>query len=307
MLINPNCYHLLMQNSHVLSVKTAKPFQVFFGTAIETVCKTNVMKTISKIALLVTVLSVSSNAQVKNYNLSGGPKPGVYVPRTQTDSPASQQGSSNGQASSGDNQWGIANGGWAPGYGSYGNVTLGFGNNYGTPYYGNPYLYNGYYGNNYSVKKASKYAIKGAGYMLGEAIGFNTWHDIYSPILAKAIRHYNYSRQLYWWGNYHVALNHAERARYLAWYSLKCFQNPNYYYGGYNGNGYNQPNPYSDPYNPYYKSRNAAPDGNEGGDDSGFKKQELQKNESADNSLPKAEQDDKELIRSFDKSTLKDE
>lgn len=119
-------------------------------------------------------------------------------------------------------------------------------------------------------------------------------------MLAKAIRHYNCARELYWWGNYQAAHNHAERAKYLAWYSLQYFQNPNCV-GNYGG-GY-EPNPYGDPYNPYYKTdQTGGKTPNEGN-----RTQEISKNENLDTKLPGSEVNDRELIRSFDKTEMKDE
>lgn len=245
-------------------------------------------------------IAINCNAQVKNYN-PGGPKPGTYVPHINQASPSNQPANTGNV--NGENQWVIGNGGWNNNGGSYGSITFGYGNtNYTNPY---PQPYTGHYGNGYNIRREAKYAIRSAGHTINDAVGFHSWHDIYSPLLAKAIRHYNYSRQLYWWGNYSAALNHAERAKYLAWYSLQCFQNPGYYDNGC-GNGYNQPNPYSDPYNPYYK--NANPNGTESQQGAeGYRKPETGTNESIDNSLPAADVNDKELIRSFDKSSLKDE
>jgi hypothetical protein len=187
------------------------------------------------------------------------------------------------------NHWG-----WGQG-GANGNVSIGFGT------YPNYYAYNNYNSyNGYSIKKASRYSIRAAGQLINQAVAFDSWNDIYSPLLAKAIRHYNYSRQLYWWGNYPAAHNHAERARYLAWYSLQYFQDPNC--GGNYGGGY-QPDPYSDPYNPYYKTDQT------GGKNQNYgnRTQEISKNENLDTKLPGSEINDRELIRSFDKTELKDE
>lgn len=245
------------------------------------------MKTLIKIAVVLTMINTTLTAQVKSVYPKGGPKQGTVVPHNQATT--NNQPNANNEPN---DKW--IHGNWGP-YG-YGSITIGFGNYpYGQPmpYYNN---YNPYH----SAKKAAKYSIRAAGHMIGEAVSFNTWHDIYSPLLAKAIRHYNFARQQYWWGNYSAAYNHAERANYLAWYSLQYFQSPGDYYDGYNGSGYNQPNPYSDPYNPYYKQGqpNTA---------QGERKAEVPKDESIDTSLPQETVNDKELIRTFDKSDLKDE
>jgi hypothetical protein len=258
------------------------------------------MKTTTIAALLI-ALSINITAQVKVRPRNQDPKP--LEPRNESqNNPAQQNNNQSG------NHWG--NGwGWGGGWG-YNNcgpnvgVTIGFGG----PYYGNAYAYNNNYYNGYNVRKAAKYSIRSAGNMINQAVAFDTWNDIYSPLLAKAIRHYNYARQLYWWGNYAAAYNHAERAGYLAWYSLQYFQDP--YYNNYNNGGYGQPNPYSDPYNPYYRSDQAGNTGNNGqvpNSNEGFRKGEVPKSEGIDKELPGSEKADKELIKSFDKSELKDE
>lgn len=245
------------------------------------------MKTITTISALLIALSINVTAQVKVKERGVSPKQGTYIPRNQPQNNPTAQ--NNNQSSE---HW--VHGGWNYGGGSYGSITVGF---------GNPYPNNFYYGNSYSIKKASRYSIRAAGQIINQAIAFDSWNDIYSPLLAKAIRHYNYSRELYWWGNYSAAHNHAERARYLAWYSLQYFQNPGCD-NGYGG-GYGQPNPYSDPYNPYYRS-NQAGGANANGNQS-YKTEEMPKDEGLDKKLPGSDTNDKELIRSFDKSELKDE
>jgi len=218
-----------------------------------------------------------------------------------------------------------------------GSVTLSFGsypnNMYGNGYYNNYNGYNGYnnfHGNGaHSVKRAARYSINRSGAMISDAMNFQAWNDMYSPLLAKAIRHQEYARQLYWWGNYQDAYNHAERASYLAWYVMS------YYNNGYYGNGYNngygsyQPNPYSDPYNPYYKQGN--PNTNPGNDpmyqpNNGYngmkqapgagnsntngngqnkmaQQPKLESND-LDNSLPASKSNDRELLRSIDTKDL---
>ncbi|HRD37614.1 MAG TPA: hypothetical protein PLC65_03195 [Bacteroidia bacterium] len=245
------------------------------------------MKTFIKISVVLAMLSATLNAQVKTGYPKGGPKPGTMVPHAQTNS-NNHTTSTNVE----NDKW--IHGHWGPH--GYGNITIGF----GSYPYGQPMPYYNNYSPYHSAKKAAKYSIRGAGHMINEAVAFNTWHDIYSPLLAKAIRHYNFARQQYWWGNYSAAYNHAERANYLAWYSLQYFQNPGYY-DDYNGNGY-QPNPYSDPYNPYYKQGQGSTNNN--GERKGT---DVPKNESIDSSLPQENVTDKELIRTFDKSDLKDE
>ena len=248
------------------------------------------MKTTGTIATLLIALSINVTAQVKIKERGVTPKQGTYVPRNQPQDPT-PQGNNQPNAHFG-NGWG-----WGSGWGySQGVVSVNFGCN--------PYTYNNYCGNGYSMKRASRYSIRTAANMINQAVAFDDWNDIYSPLIAKAIRHYNYARQLYWWGNYQAAYNHAERAGYLAWYSLQYFQNPNC--GPDYDGGYNEPNPYSDPYNPYYRTDKTGGKTQSGGNE-GFKTGKVPENESIDQKLPGSEVNDKELIRSFDKSGLKDE
>lgn len=198
--------------------------------------------------------------------------------------------------------WG--NPGWSNSYGNSGSVALSWGNPGYAPYayYGNNYGYSNYN----SVKKSARFSLQAAGAVIHDAVGFDMWNDIYSPLVAKAIRHYNYSRQLYLWHDYAGALNHAERARYLAWYSLQYFQNPAYYNANPAG-GY--PNPYSDPYNPYYKNaapgnamaaRGSSPQENSDGRE---RQPEASPGENAiDRQLPGNGASDRELIRAFKKT-----
>jgi hypothetical protein len=175
-------------------------------------------------------------------------------------------------------------------------------------YYGNNYGYNNYY----NVKKAAINSLHQSASVIGQALQFSDWNDIYSPWLAKAIRHQQYAKQLYFWGDYAGALNHAERAGFLAWNTLSYFNN------GYNNNGYGQnnyPNPYSDPNNPYYRQSNpnttTLPSTTE--DEYGYRKtnpdnSSLKKNETTvpsenvrktelDGTLPQSKLSDKELLK----------
>ena len=249
------------------------------------------MKRTTIIAAVLIALSINLNAQVRVKPNNQGPV--TYQPRNEPKSnPAPQNNNQSGE------HWGHSWGGGHP----QGYVSLNFG--YNSPYYGNPYYYNNYYANGYSIKKSARYSIRAAGQIINEAVAFDTWNDMYSPLLAKAIRHYNYARQLYWWGNYNAALNHAERANYLAWYSLQYFQNPGCG-GGYNGGGYD-PNPYSDPYNPYYRTDKAGGSAQNGGNEN-YKSQGVAKTDELDTKLPGSDVSDKELLKSFDKTELKDE
>lgn len=190
-------------------------------------------------------------------------------------------------------------------------------------YGGGPYYYGNGYGNHYNLKKAARYSIRQSAYVIRQAMQFSDWNDIYSPWLAKAIRHQQYAKQLYFWGDYAGALNHAERAGFLAHHTLNYF---NGYYGyddGFGG-GYNYPNPYSDPNNPYYRKGNSSGlngnlnsdnEDNDDSDDSDFgyrkssgasnstpnenneKTKRKLKKEEIDNSLPQSKMNDKELLK----------
>jgi len=252
------------------------------------------MKTTTTIAALLIAFSINVSAQVKIKPRE--PDPVLLETRTgPKNNPSPLNNNQSGE------HWGHGSGWcWGGGNNNCGpNITIGFGG----PYYGNAFCYNQNYYNGYSAKKAARYSIRSAGNLINQTIAFDTWNDVYSPLLAKAIRHYNYAREQYWWGNYPAAYNHAERAGYLAWYSLQYFQDPYSNYGG-----YVQPNPYSDPYNPYYRSNQAggSDQGQNGGQ--GYKKGEVpNNNEGIDKQLPGSNKDDKELIRTFDKTEIKEE
>lgn len=190
---------------------------------------------------------------------------------------------------------------------------------------GYPNMYPNYYGNNYgygysnhsSMRRAARNTIRKSAQIIGQALNFTDWNDIYSPWLAKAIRHQQYAKQLYFWGDYAGALNHAERASFLAWNTLNYFNNP-YGYNQYNNGGY--PNPYSDPNNPYYRQSNPNSSNNSNSemtDDYGYRKgnsqsanengsvkreaqignnSKIEKNQ-LDNSLPQSKLNDKELLK----------
>lgn len=142
------------------------------------------------------------------------------------------------------------------------NIHIGGGGGYPGGYYGNSYgysygynNYNNNYGGYYNVKRAARGSIQQSAGVIGQALQFTGWNDIYSPWLAKAIRHQQYAKQLYFWGDYAGALNHAERAGFLAWNTLNYF-NSGYGYNNYGGGSY--PDPYSDPNNPYYRQNNSG-------------------------------------------------
>lgn len=196
-----------------------------------------------------------------------------------------------------------------------GNVTVHIG---GYPNYYGPNNYYGYgYNNYYNVKKAARGSIRQSANVIRQALQFSDWNDIYSPWLAKAIRHQQYAKQLYFWGDYAGALNHAERAGFLAWNTLSYFNNSYGYDDGFAGDGY--PNPYSDPNNPYYRQSSpndgsTQPSSSNNDEDYGYRKgsnennsnskktqqpkteQKMEKSE-LDNSLPQGKLSDKELLK----------
>lgn len=202
-----------------------------------------------------------------------------------------------------------------------GNVTVqigGYPNNYGN-YCGNNYGYN-YNHNYYNIKKAARNSLRQSANVIGQALQFSDWNDMYSPWLAKAIRHQQYAKQLYFWGDYSGALNHAERAGFLAWNTLSYFNNSYGYDDGYAGNNYQ--NSFSGPNNPYYRKGNAnnttQPNVSSNDDDFGYRKgstdnpndnggsqkreaqsgneRKMEKTE-LDGSLPQNKLNDKELLK----------
>lgn len=190
-----------------------------------------------------------------------------------------------------------------------GNVSIHIG---GYPNYGGSYYGNGY-GNHYNIKKAARSSIRQSAHTISQALQFSDWNDMYSPWLAKAIRHQQYAKQLYFWGDYAGALNHAERAGFLAWNTLSYFNNSYGYDDGFAGNNY--PNPYSDPNNPYYRQANPAGTNNDSGNENpGYRKKgddskapdntnensngerKMAKTE-LDGSLPQSNLNDRELLK----------
>jgi hypothetical protein len=176
---------------------------------------------------------------------------------------------------------------------SNGNVMMSWGSSGYHPY-------NNYHPSAY--RKSAKYNIRSAGAIINDAVNFHSWNEMYSPILAKAIRHYHFARQLYMWHDYHAAINHAERAKYLAWYSLQFFHGPDCGENMYPAETY--PDPYGDPYDPYYKKAN--PDAPRNVDKNQGEKNEPQKNE-LDRKLPGASANDQDVIRKFQRSDPEDE
>ena len=203
------------------------------------------MKTSTKTLLAVfTVIGLSIHAQPRN----GGNDP-------RQGNNQNQNSGSNGS----NNTWASGNSNSDSKRGGHVNININGGGYYGGGYYyGNGYNYNNYgynYGS-YNMKKAASSSIHQSAGFIGQALQFTEWNDIYSPWLAKAIRHQQYARQLYFWGDYAGALNHAERAGFLAWNTLTYFNGGGYGYNNYGGGSY--PNPYSDPNNPYYRQNNSG-------------------------------------------------
>lgn len=167
-----------------------------------------------------------------------------------------------------------------------GNVSIHIGD--GNPnYYGNNYGYG--YNNNYSVKRAARNSIRQSANVIAQALNFSEWNDTYSPWIAKSIRHQQYAKQLYFWGDYSGALNHAERAGFLAWSTLSYFNNSYGYDDGFAGNGY--PNPYSDPNNPYYRKNNQTTQPNTSSDeDYGYRKSSSEKTDDNSSSTKRKSQ-----------------
>lgn len=181
-------------------------------------------------ALFIFAISLSAIAQNRN----GGPRPATPT---------------EGRYHSGNTNSNNQNNGYYSG-GFYFNY-----NNNGAGYYTN------YYNNAYNLKKAAKMNLQRSAQIIGDAVYASEWNDIYSPWLAKAIRHQQYARDLYFWGDYAGALNHTERAAFLAISTLNYTHNGGY---GYNNGAGNYPNPYGDPNNPYYRQGNAGTPQNDG-------------------------------------------
>lgn len=249
------------------------------------------MKTSIKIlsTICAVVISLNTNAQHRT-------RGNETQPPKQTNT---NKGNQKIYASAGYNSWGP----WG------GSVSIHVGNypNYGGGYYGNGY------GNYNHIKKAARNSIRQSAHTIGQALQFSDWNDMYSPWLAKAIRHQQYAKQLYFWGDYAGALNHSERAGFLAWNTLCYFNNSYGYDDGFAGNNY--PNPYSDPNNPYYRQANPSGSNNNSSDEGpGYRKKgddtkpvestnenpngerKMAKTE-LDGSLPQSKLNDRELLK----------
>ncbi len=194
----------------------------------------------------------------------------------------------------------------------------GNGNNSVNGYYGGGYYFNygdgsNYYNNSYNLKKAARMNIRRSAQIIGDAVYSSEWNDSYSPWLAKAIRHQQYARQLYFYGDYAGALNHAERAAFLAISTLNYYNNGGGYNNGdygYNNGGGNYPNPYGDPNNPYYRQQNTnnqpnTNEDNEPYDQGNINRKTTQNNaqkpvelsNDIDSKLPQDNISDKELLK----------
>lgn len=255
------------------------------------------------------VITLNSNAQ-------NGPRDNKNLNSNQN----SQQQNNHQNNQTASNERHHHGGGWSS-WG--GGIYVNLGNGGGCNNYNGNYGY-GYNNNYYSVKKAARQSLRNSARVIGNALQFSDWNDTYSPWLAKAIRHQQYAKQLYFWGDYAGALNHAERAGFLAWNTLNYF---NSYGNDYDGYGYNSnQDPYQDPNNPYYRkgntnTTNGNTNNNDDDSDFGYRKgevknqtttdetqeekntegnskqrQQLQKTE-VDSKLPENKLSDKELLK----------
>ncbi len=211
------------------------------------------------------VISISTSAQHRSRG--NEPLASTYTTKENNASTNNQKYYGSGN-NNGNKKW----------YGWNSGVTISIGT---PPVYGYNNYGNNYYNNYYSSKKASRYALKRSANVIREALRFSNWNDTYSPWLAKAIRHQQFAKQHYFWGNYAAAINHSERAGFLAWNALNYFNN-----GFANNNGFNDDfgysnyqDPYQNPNNPYYKKGNInsnsnynEPVENNIDDDFGYKK-----------------------------------
>ena len=224
-------------------------------TGLQTNLKIEIMK--NSISILATIIAVVTNLSVIAQHRSRGNE----NQQTQQQNQSQQQNQvQTQQQQSYDTRWGHGhNNGWNNWGGGVtvhiGNTpNYGYNNNgYGNNYYSN---YNNNYNNYYSVKRAARNSLTQTAQIIGNALQFSDWNDTYSPWLAKAIRHQQYAKQLYFWGDYAGALNHAERAGFLAWNTLTYFNNGNGYNNDYANNS-NYQDPYQDPNNPYYRKGNS--------------------------------------------------
>ncbi len=171
--------------------------------------------------------------------------------------------------------------------------------------YPNNYGYGYGYNNYYRVKRAARNSIRQSANVIRQALQFSDWNDTYSPWLAKAIRHQQYAKQLYFWGDYSGSLNHAERAGFLAWNTLSYFNNAYGYDDGFAGSNY--PNPYSDPNNPYYRQSNPNTTNNQNtssDEDFGYRKSNTDKTNEESGSLKKENQSAPANTQKADKAQL---
>ena len=247
------------------------------------------IKTLTTICAV--IISLSVTAQRNHNGGSNSPQP-QNQPQPQNNPQPNQHNNHHGW--SGNNHH--------PNWGGSVNIHIGgFPNNY----YNNNYEYGGGYNNYYSIKKAARNSIRQSANVIGQALQFSDWNDTYSPWLAKAIRHQQYAKQLYFWGDYAGALNHAERAGFLAWNTLSYFNNAYGYDDGFAGNNY--PNPYSDPNNPYYRQStpNTTTQPNTGSDeDFGYRKGNSDKTKEESGSVKRENQSSPTNTQKVDKAQL---
>ncbi len=101
---------------------------------------------------------------------------------------------------------------------------------------GNNYGYTNYYD-----KQLARNTIRNAKYSIREARNASRYYNEYHHLITLAIRHYNFSRNLYYNGNYSASINHAGRANRLAQQAITDLQFYNTY-NDYEDDGYRKIN-----------------------------------------------------------------
>ncbi|MEQ1733208.1 MAG: hypothetical protein ABL940_06015 [Bacteroidia bacterium] len=72
-------------------------------------------------------------------------------------------------------------------------------------------------GNNpWYYKNEAKNVLRASKYSINQAQNISYYNANYTPLLALAMRHHQYAKQLYYRANYAAAINHAQRANGLA-------------------------------------------------------------------------------------------
>lgn len=107
---------------------------------------------------------------------------------------------------------------------------------YTTSYGYQPYNYgtSSYTHNNMGyMKRVAKNSIRESAFAIRNAVHASNWNDMYSPLIAKAIRHQQYAKTLYMQRNLTAAINHSNRAAYLANQATNYITAMNNYGAGY--------------------------------------------------------------------------